>query len=1587
MKANLIQFSKALKAIFFVLLLSVAGTTKADAPVGAINGIFSVSENTQVYFSQGNLQYQASTNTWRFAENQYNYIGNPNTNVSSTYSGWIDLFGWGTSGYHNSSDPYNTYYYPYSTSTSVVNSTYNRYGYGPSTNMTDPNLTNTSANYDWGVYNSIINGGNTANTWRVLTQAEWNYVLNTRVTTSGIRYAKARVNYVNGLILLPDNWSASTYSLNNTNSSESSFNSNSISGTQWITLENAGAVFLPAAGNRYGTSIEFVGSYCLYWSDSYENSLSAYNLYCGNGSLSMGSSGRCYGLSVRLVSTVSTIPNPPVGGSNDLFSVSGNTQVYFSSGNLQYQASTNTWRFAENQWDYVGTQTPYSGNAGGTVGGSDNGNISSTYNGWIDLFCWGTSGYNHGANCYQPWSLSTSYDDYYAYGNHTYNLYDQTGKADWGYNPIINGENTNNMWRTLSQSEWDYVFNTRTTSSGIRFAKAQVNNVNGVILLPDDWSISNYSLNNANNNNASFGSNVITTSQWSILEDAGAIFLPAAGMRYGTSVTNINTYGWYWSASCSSNSGAGSILFYASGISSVYNSSSRSYGESVRLVRTAQASSYNINVTPNPAEGGTVLGAGTYDQGATATLIATANPGYTFVNWTKNGEVVSTNSTYSFAVTETGDYVANFISFYDEYFTIESLEDNNTITLSIPSDITYNELNTVSYSIDKTNWTTLQINYTYQTISVTLDFGDKVYFKGIGYQYGKHWYDEDEEEDEYAHCSISASGNFNVYGNIMSLLYGDNFVNQTAYGRNYTFYGLFLNNTYLISAENLRMPATTLKASCYLLMFSGCTSLTTAPMLPATSLDYSWYQCYQYMFNGCTSLITAPELPASTLAYSCYDHMFSGCSSLMTAPELPATTLASYCYHYMFSGCSSLTVAPELPATSLASYCYHYMFSGCSSLTAAPELPATTLKNNCYRAMFSGCTSLTTTPVLPATVLASYCYSGMFSNCTSLTMASELPAMTLADYCYSSMFSGCTSMTTTPELPATILANSCYSNMFSSCTSLTTAPELPATVLANSCYSSMFSNCTSLTMASELPAMTLADYCYSSMFSGCASLTIAPELPAITLAVRCYYNMFAGCASLIATPELLATTLASYCYFNMFSGCTSLITVPELPAIILADNCYHRMFYHCTSLTTTPVLPAITLANSCYTEMFKNCSLINEITCWATDISATNCTKDWLIGVASTGTFHKNREMQSWTLNSSSGIPEGWTVIDYNHEITATANPIEGGTVTGMGIYNHEATATLTATANEGYTFINWTKNGEEVSTEAVYSFTVTESATYVANFRIPPFYFTTAGNWSTASNWQSGTLPGATDEVFIDAPCQLDQNATVATLTVSDGQSLTLQSGKILTVTGNLTNTATTGLVIEDGAQLVHNVANVQATVRKAISQFSGTSDGWHLIALPLTGSIDVDSVVNLLEGEYDLYSYDETTAYWRNQKHTERGFTVLEAMKGYLYANSAEVTLGFSGTLENSSDTITVPLSYTNEATNEADLSGFNLVGNPFPCNAYLDREYYVLSTDGSDINPEPIPANTPIPPCTAVFVKAVAEGETVVFTRVVQ
>lgn len=278
--------------------------------------------------------------------------------------------------------------------------------------------------------------------------------------------------------------------------------------------------------------------------------------------------GTAYG-EQKVFATTQELPEAPTGAIRGLFTINENgDQVWFSQGNLQYQASTNTWRFAENQWEYVG---------------DNNGNISETYYGWIDLFGWGTSGYNHGAVCYQPWSTSTDNSNYYAYGYNSWNLYDQTGKADWGYNVISNGGNTTKTWRAIKIEEWNFIMYTRNTSSGIKYAKAQVNGINGMILLPDNWDASIYNLNSTNTSDSNYNTNVISSNTWSTLENAGAVFLPAAGYRTGTAVNYVGTFGEYWSASYyNGDSHAYGFSFFSQDIGPEV--AERHFGYSVRLV-------------------------------------------------------------------------------------------------------------------------------------------------------------------------------------------------------------------------------------------------------------------------------------------------------------------------------------------------------------------------------------------------------------------------------------------------------------------------------------------------------------------------------------------------------------------------------------------------------------------------------------------------------------------------------------------------------------------------------------------------------------------------------------------------------------------------------------------------------------------------------------------------------------------------------------------------------------------------------------------------------------------------------------------
>ena len=559
-----------------------------------------------------------------------------------------------------------------------------------------------------------------------------------------------------------------------------------------------------------------------------------------------------------------------------------------------------------------------------------------------------------------------------------------------------------------------------------------------------------------------------------------------------------------------------------------------------------------------------------------------------------------------------------------DYFTIVALEDGLTAKLSV---------NACEYCVDGNgNWKTLPA----ETETETVNSGQKIQFKITN----------PNIKTSYGIGTFTINKKCNVEGNIMSLLYGDNFEGQTDLsGKNTVFFNLFRNCTTLQNAENLILPATTLASSCYYFMFSYCTSLTSAPELPATTLAD---RCYQSMFLGCNSLTTAPELPATTLAGYCYANMFSYCTSLVEAPELPATTLALFCYAMMFDYCISLTEAPELPATTLANYCYREMFRNCSKLNYIKMLATDISAEDCLYNWVDGVASTGTfiknkdatwnevgvsgvpegwTRKIYDGVNEVIDYSYEYFTIEALEDGIVSILWRIGDKLYYSInnsdwiervsrielevktndkirFKGNQSENIDIEIKCNVFGNIMsllFEDDFQDKTSLAGYGDyvfgniswpnvisaknliLPATTLSYGCYSNMFSDCTSLTEAPDLPATTLADRCYSWMFYNCTSLTTAPQLPATTLALFCYFNMFYGTNVL---PDCSNIDFENESVVAS-GGLTGLfagtkVTDSDLERILPKND----EGKYC--------LPVTTLANLCYHSMFSNCTSLIE---------------------------------------------------------------------------------------------------------------------------------------------------------------------------------------------------------------------------------------------------------------------------------------------------------------------------------------------------------------------------------------------------------
>ena len=253
-------------------------------------------------------------------------------------------------------------------------------------------------------------------------------------------------------------------------------------------------------------------------------------------------------------------------------------KIQFSKGNLQYQASTATWRFAENQYDYVGD----SGHGNVTVGimPSDNNQISDTYTGWIDLF-----GYATGNNPIL----------------HTNSYYDYDSGIDWGYNAISNGGNTPEIWRCLTLTEWMYLVNTRSGAND-KITKATVAGVRGIILLPDDWNEAPEGIS-LTITSADWTTNSYSATQWNTkLETAGAVFLPAAGQRDDTTVSEANETAYYWSMTYNKTYHEAACM-YSTNVRALTHSTTLhpAWGNSVRLVQPYDNSQDGIEeIMANP---------------------------------------------------------------------------------------------------------------------------------------------------------------------------------------------------------------------------------------------------------------------------------------------------------------------------------------------------------------------------------------------------------------------------------------------------------------------------------------------------------------------------------------------------------------------------------------------------------------------------------------------------------------------------------------------------------------------------------------------------------------------------------------------------------------------------------------------------------------------------------------------------------------------------------------------------------------------------------------------------------------------------
>lgn len=286
----------------------------------------------------------------------------------------------------------------------------------------------------------------------------------------------------------------------------------------------------------------------------------------------------------------------------------------------------------------------------------------------------------------------------------------------------------------------------------------------------------------------------------------------------------------------------------------------------------------------------------------------------------------------------------------DDYIKFTALQ-SGTFTLTIPAAVTTSFVTSVDYSLDGGHtWVTTNNSNADVTITTpTIAANDFVLWRGIAKSYTTGGQNHNTTTAVTQCSRFSGTANFNVSGDIKSMIYGIEYKSHTVlYSSNdANFAFMFYNCPYVKSIENLNLDVDYILTSTYQSMFQSCTGLTTC-FSEITSNNIAMRGCAE-MFQGCTSLVNAPKLSIASYGNQTFRNMFNGCTALVSVPSdmLPNTTLGGSCYFIMFQNCTNLVNAPILPATTLAAYCYYQMFYGCTKLKTITMLATDISADNC----------------------------------------------------------------------------------------------------------------------------------------------------------------------------------------------------------------------------------------------------------------------------------------------------------------------------------------------------------------------------------------------------------------------------------------------------------------------------------------------------------------------------------------------------------------------------------------------------------------------------------------------------------------